>query len=244
MSPGAARHRVASVTWKRSHRIIRTVYPPVSLFEDIADPADWELIASAEAKSNPRVRDEVGNLALVPVSRRISGPTASLVMGAFTHASRDRPSRFTDGSFGVWYCGDSPDVAIAETAFHFERFMAATAEPAGEADFRELVNGIAGRLVDLRGGDHAALLAPDPGAYAAAQALGREIHDADGDGIVYPSVRRPDGQAAALFWPDRVKLPVNQARALRYHWNGRRMDRYFVHGANDWVPWAPSGDPD
>ncbi len=71
--------------WTPGYRIIRTIYPPVDLFEDIADPADWELLVSAEAKMNPRIRDLVGNLALVPVSRRISGPGASIVMGAFTH---------------------------------------------------------------------------------------------------------------------------------------------------------------
>lgn len=63
------------------------------------------LLVSAGAKTNPRVLDAVGNLGLVPVSRRVSGPTASLVMGAFTHASPDRPSGFSDGSYGVWASG-------------------------------------------------------------------------------------------------------------------------------------------
>ena len=223
------------VDWPDAHRIIRTVYPPVSLFEDIADPADWDLIASMEAKSNPRVRDQIGELTLVPAARRVSGPTASLVMGAFTHASRDRPSRFTDGTFGVWYCGNSPEVAIAETVFHHENFMRKTSEPAGWSDFRELVSGVGGLLVDLRGGAAAGCLAPDD--YAPGQALGRAVHDADGDGIVYPSVRWPAGEAAALFWPDRIRLPVLQARQLRYHWDGERVTRYFVHGARSWVAW-------
>ncbi len=223
------------VDWPVSHRIIRTVYPPVGLFEDIADPADWDLIASAEAKGNPRVRDQVGDLSLVPASRRIAGPTASLVMGAFTHASRARPSRFTDGSFGVWYCGGSPEVALAETMFHHEIFMRATDEPAGVSDFRELMSGIGGALVDLRGGEAAECLAPDD--YRPGQALGRAIHDEDGDGIVYPSVRWDGGQATALFWPDRVRLPVQQARQLRYFWDGIRVSRYFVHGSRSWTPW-------
>ena len=233
-----AGYHTATVNWIRSHRIIRTVYPAVSLFEDIADPADWDLIASAEAKTNPRVREQVGNLSLVPQHRRPRGGAgASLVMGAFTHASRDRPSRFTDGSFGIWYCGDRAEVAIAETAFHFELFMKATDEPAGDADFRELVSGIEGRLVDLRVDHYAALLSPRE--YAAGQALGRQIHAADGDGIVYPSVRWPSRQAAALFWPDRVRLPVTQARHLRYHWNGTRMDGYTAHDRGVRTAWPP-----
>ena len=222
----------AEIAWDPAHRIIRTIYPPVWLFEDIADPADWDLIASAEAKTNPRVRDEVGNLALVPTERRISGPTASLVMGAFTHASRDRPSRFSDGGYGVWYCGDSFDVALAETAHHFERFMRATAEPAGEAQFRELRAAIAGQLHDLRAGDHAACLALDD--WSPGHSLGAQIRAQGGDGIVYPAVRWPQGQAAALFWPDRVRLPVVQGRQMLYRWDGFRMSRFFVYGENQW----------
>ncbi len=226
------------VDWPDAYRIIRSVYPPVDLFEDIADPADWELLASAEAKTNPRVRNQVGDLSLVPVPRRVAGPTASLVMGAFTHASPDRPSRFTDGRYGVWYCGDRPEVALAETIFHFEVFMRATGEPAGDADYRELVSGADGTLVDLRNGAHRDCLAPDD--YRPGQALGRLLRDADADGIVYPSVRWPAGDAAALFWPDLVRLPVAQARHLRYHWNGFHCDRVFIHGGQGWRAWPGS----
>ena len=47
----------ARVRWPRTFRLVRSIYPPIDLFEDIADPADWELIAAAEAKSDPRVRE-------------------------------------------------------------------------------------------------------------------------------------------------------------------------------------------
>lgn len=231
MSEGAA----APVAWPTAHRIIRTLYPPVWLFEDIAEPADWDLLASAEAKTNPRVREEIGDLSLVPPERRVAGPTASLVMAAFTHVSTLRPSRFSAGAYGVWYCGDRFAVALAETVFHFERFMRATEEPAAEAQFRELVSAIAGNLVDLREGDHAAYL--DPNDWRAGQAFGASRRAAGADGILYPSVRFPAGLAAALFWPDCVKLPVRQARHMLYHWDGARMSRYFVYGERAWRGW-------
>ncbi len=226
---------VAQIDWLVSHRIVRTIYPPVSLFEDIADPADWELIARAEAKTNPRVRDEVGDLTLVPPARRVSGPGASLVMAAFTHASRLRPSRFSDGGYGVWYSGDRFEVALAEAAYHFERFMARTAEPAADAQYRELRARIAGPLHDLRGGGFEGCLAPDD--WTVGQALAASLKSASSDGIVYPSVRWPAGQAAALFYPDLVKLPVIQAQTLQYHWDGKRMTRYFVMGESEWREW-------
>ena len=221
--------------WKTSHRIIRTIYPPVHLFEDIADPADWELIARAEARTNPRIHDQIGILALVPVEHRISGPTATLVMGAFTHASPLRPSRFSDGSFGMWYCGDRFEVALAETAFHFDRFMRDTDEPAADADFRELTCGVGGALHDLRRADPEGCLAPDD--WGPGQALGRRVRAEGADGIVFPSVRTATGLAAGLFWPDGVTLPVVQARQLRYRWDGKRMTAWFEHGAREWVPY-------
>jgi hypothetical protein len=221
------------VNWAKSHRIIRTIYPPVDLFEDIAPPEDWEILVAAEARFNPRIRDQVGNLALVPVARRLAGPTASLVMAAFTHVSKARPSRFSDGGFGVWYCGDRFEVALAETAYHFERFMRQTHEPAGDADFRELCAAVKG--------DFAAAPADclDPDDWSQGQVFGRQARQAGRDGVVYPSVRYPAGMAAGVFWPDCIALPVAQARQFRYHWDGARMTRYLVHGAREWVHMGP-----
>jgi len=225
---------VSEIDWPVSYRIIRTIYPPVWLFEDVAERADWDLIASAEAKTNPRVRDQIGGLTLVPVERRVAGPSASLVMAAFTHVSRDRPGRFSDGSYGVWYCGDRFEVALAETAYHFERFMARTNEPPADAQYRELQAHIAGSLHDLRNNGFTDCL--DPNDWKPAQRLASSVRDAGSDGLVYSSVRWPAGQAAALFWPDLVQLPIVQARTLQFHWDGSRMTRYFIIGA-DWYAW-------
>lgn len=221
--------------WAPGYRIIRTIYPPVDLFEDIAPPADWDLLVSAEAKLNPRIRDAVGNLALVPVERRISGPTASIAMGAFTHVSTDRPSRFSDGSYGVWYCGDRAEVALAETAHHFQRFMRATNEPPGDADFRLLRCAVAGQIEIA---PTECLLADD---WRPGQMFGRQMRAQGLDGIRYPSVRYPAGQAAAMFWPDCLTLPIVQAEQFRYRWDGNRMTHYLLHSATAWTPWPIPG---
>ena len=42
------------------------------------------------------------------------------------------------------------------------------------------------------------------------------------------SVRRPGGECAGLFYPDRARNVV-QGRHLDYHWNGTRVD--FVRDA-------------
>ncbi len=64
--------------------------------------------------------------------------------------------------------------------------------------------------------------------------MARALREAGSDGIVYPSVRWPMGEAAALFWPDLIHLPVVQSRTLHYHWDGTRVSRYFVMGSTDW----------
>ena len=221
--------------WTPGYRIIRTIYPPVDLFEDIADPADWDLLAAAEAKLNPRIRDEIGNLALVPAGRRVSGPTASIVMGAFTHVAPDRPSRFSDGRYGVWYCGACVEVALAETAHHFGRFMEATREPAADADFRLLTCAVTAHVEVAPD----ACLAPED--WQKGQTFGRRVRGKGSDGIVYRSVRYPAGQAAAIFWPNCLMLPITQNQQYRYRWDGTRMTHVLPHGATEWTPWPIAG---
>ena len=224
---------LSRIRWQRAYRLIRTIYPPVNLFEDIADPADWELLAEAEAKTNPRVRDDIGAIHLVPPARRVSGPGASWVMAPFCHVSRDRRTRFSDGSYGVYYAGNRFEVALAETVYHFERFMAATEEEPASADYRELVGGIDAEFHDLRGAE-ALRAALDPDDYTAAQALAAELRGQQpGNGVVYPSVRRPGGEAVAAFWPDVVGIPL-PGRLLCYRWDGRRVNAWLVYGEENW----------
>lgn len=215
---------IARVEWTGAVRIIRSAFPPIDLFEDIADPADWPLLISAEQKTNPRIAATIGNLDLLPPDRRVGGSGASWLMAPFTHVSIDRPSRFTDGSYGVLYAGKVFETALFETIHHHARFMARTAEaPGWTSQFREIVLSLAADLQDLRGAGAAGHAALDPDSYAASQGLGAALKAGGSDGVVYPSMRHPGGECAALFYPDCVSGPV-QGRHLDYHWDGTRVD--------------------
>jgi hypothetical protein len=213
---------VVRVEWRRAVRIIRSLHPPIDLFEDIADPADWPLILSAEQKTNPRLMESIGNLDLVPPERRVSGPNASWLMAPFVHASPDRPSRFSDGRYGVLYIGREFETALFETIHHHARFMARTAErPGWTSQFREIVLDVSAGLNDLRAARPAGVLHPDD--YGPAQELAAALRAAGSDGVVYPSVRHPGGECCGLFFPDGASQPV-QGRHLDYHWDGECVD--------------------
>ncbi len=217
---------IADVVWKGAIRIVRSVFPPIDLFEDIADPADWPLIISAEQKTNPRLMETIGNLDLVPEARRVAGSGASTLMAPFTHVSTDRQSRFSGGTFGVLYAGKSFEAALFETIHHHGRFMARTDEPAGwTSQFREIMLDVNARLHDLREGGPAYSAVLDPNDYSASQTLGARLRAAGSDGVVYPCVRHQGGECVGLLYPDCAANPL-QGRHLDYHWDGTRVDLY------------------
>ena len=209
------------VHWTGATLIVRSAYPPIDLFEDIAEPEDWPLLISAVQKTDPRLIESIGNLDLVPPGRRVGGPGASYLMAPFTHTSPDRPSRFSDGRLGVLYVAGNFETAVHETIHHHGRFMAATKQhPGWTSQFRELVMEVKGDLKDLREIKAATLL--DPEDYGPAQAFGTAVRAGEGQGIVYPSVQG-GGDCAGLFFPDLARSPM-QRRCLDYHWNGETVD--------------------
>lgn len=216
----------ARVHWRGAVRIIRSVYPPIDLFEDIADPADWPLLISAEQKTNPRIMENVGNLDLVPPDRRVGGQGASYLMAPFTHVSPDRPTRFGGGEFGVLYAARHFETALLETRYHHARFLGRTEEVAGwVSQFREIVLEVRASLSDLRAVAAEASVELAPDSYKASQRLSTALKAAGADGIVYPSVRHSGGECVALFFPDCAGSPT-QGRHLDYHWNGQSIDFY------------------
>jgi hypothetical protein len=215
---------IGRIEWQPAFRIIRSLFPPIDLFEDIADPADWPLLLSAEQKTNPRLMETIGNLDLVPPERRVGGPGSSFLMAPFTHVSPDRPSRFGDGSFGILYAGSRFETALLETVHHHGRFMARTAEsPGWTSQFREILLDVAAELHDLRGRAPGLPALHDPDHYEAPRALGRALKAAGSQGVAYRSVRDKEGECVGLFYPDLASNP-RQGRHLDYHWNGTEVD--------------------
>ncbi|MGH8117832.1 MAG: RES family NAD+ phosphorylase [Rhodanobacteraceae bacterium] len=206
------------IRWQRAYRIVSSRFPPVGVFDAIADAADLDALYQIEALTNPRLREAWGELSNVPKEHRVSGPGTTPLMAAFTHVSLEG-SRFSDGSYGVLYLAHEFDTAVEETVFHREAFLAATREPPIDLTMRCYVSGVHGALHDIRGGwaaEH------DPASYLASRKLGIRLRAEGSNGIVFGSARRKGGECAALFYPDLAK-PCVQGKHLIYRWSGERI---------------------
>lgn len=212
---------VIRVVWKPWWRIVPSRFPPIQLFERVADPVDLEAVFELESLTNPRLRDEAGDIRLVPAEDRVSGPGTSVVMAAFTYLNPEG-SRFSDGSYGVFYAARELETAVAETAFHRERFMRATDQSRMELDMRVYAVELVGRLHDLRGRAASFPLVYSRDSYGPPQELAMRIRDEGWDGLAYDSVRRDGGECAAVFRP-RLLAGARQERHLCYVWDGERI---------------------
>ena len=208
---------VKRIRWSQAYCIVPSRFPPVGVYDRIADPADLDAVFAIEALTNPRLREEAGALKLVPKERRISGPGSTPVMAAFTHLNPEG-SRFSDGTWGVFYAAHSVATAVEETVYHREQFLAATAEPACDIEMRCYRTSIAGRLHDVRDGWPEV---QDPRSYVASVALAQQLRKTGSNGIVYNSARHA-GECAAVFYPDLV-APCVQSEHLIYRWNGAHI---------------------
>lgn len=216
---------VVPTRWTPSYRLIPSRYPTVGLYDAIADPADVDVVFAVEALTNSRIRNELGQLRLVPPAERIAGPGSSMVMAAFTHLNPDG-SRFSDGNYGVYYASLTPETALAEVSHHRALFLSRTREPPIDVNLRLIAADLEGPLHDLRDlrESEPALYHPDH--YGAAQALGRRLREAGSWGVQYHSVRHTGGLCAGVLRP-RALRNAHAAAHIALHWDGRAITHWY-----------------
>jgi hypothetical protein len=209
--------RARRTRWHPAHRLIPSRFPPVGLFDRVARAEDLDAVYAIEALTNDRVREEAGVLSLVPLEERISGPGTTPIMAAFTHVNPEG-SRFSDGTYGVYYCARELETALAEVRHHQERFLRRTNEGAIRLEMRLYLADLDASLVDVR-------MRPElhhPHDYPPAQAVGVALRGANRDGILYRSVRHRGGLCAAVFRP-RALTRCRQSRHYALHFDGARI---------------------
>lgn len=210
---------VKRVQWREACRIVPTRHPSVYLYDRVANAADFDALYALEALTNDRMRDEVGAVQLVAPEDRVFGPGSGPIMAAFTHVN-PAGSRFSDGAYGMFYAARERATAIAETAYHHARFLAATNEGPMHLPMRLYHVAIDTRAHDLRPADAVPSAVFSPDDYTASRALGRVLHDRGSHGVVYRSVRHAGGHCVGLFKPRGAKDCLHAA-ILLYAWDGQ-----------------------
>lgn len=190
-----------------------------SVLSPLAD-SDAELrdLFDLDNATNSRLVAEHGGAPGIGIDELIFRvPNYRMVNAAFTYA-RPEGSRFNDGERGAWYCAFEVETSLAEITFHktveyqeIDRFDDSVTYQTLLADFTS-------QFHDLRGLGGAAKYL-DPQSYIASQQLAIRLLDAGSMGIIYPSVRRPEGTCLACFRPALVGN-VRKGQAYRLTWSG------------------------
>ena len=195
------------------YRVISSRYPQISLFERVSGPDHWEVLYAVESLTNLRLRDEVGDIRLVAPEDRVYGDGASWIMAAFTHPPVDgRGGRFNK-DFGIYYCSADESVAVAESAYHRERFLRESHIEQLMLEMR-MIRALLGPvdLHDLRHLEGDAIYDPDN--YTEAQQLGYPLREAGSYGVHYRSVRT-DGECFGVMRPKALSDAIHW-RYLRF----------------------------
>jgi RES domain-containing protein len=168
--------------------------------------------------TNDRLRGAAGLLPGIGVDELVFGvPNFRIINAAYTYA-RPEGSRFNDGERGAWYCAFDVATALAEVAFHKTVEYQEIGVFRDSVSYQVLLADFSATFHDLRGAaawDDCL----DPASYIASQALAAELLEAGSLGVIYPSVRHPEGTNLACFRPALVGN-VRKGRAYRLTWAG------------------------
>jgi hypothetical protein len=211
------------LSWRKHYRLIPSRHPYIDVF-DAHGLTDEEKAAIWDLQKRTHKRHGGTGLARIRPADIATGHGAYYLNGPFIHTGR--ASRFTDGSYGVYYAAHELNTAIIETKYGYERVWRSSHLVPESFTFRALKgNTVHEKLYDIRNSIYyKRYLNPDISTYPRAQSFAAELRkkDLDAYGIVYPSVRDADGECIAVFRGSAIPIPV-QACLLTFDWNGSEV---------------------
>jgi RES domain-containing protein len=210
---------VTSVRQDDTHRLIPSRYDDASALERLAeDEGELQELFELDSATNNRLLGEAGLLPGISVHELLFGVAyAHIVNAAFTHA-HPGGSRFNGPERGAWYAGFDLETATAEIAFHKSQELIEInwREPETFV-FEDYLADFRVEFHDIRG-DTEYVACLDPSSYVRSQKLATELLASGSAGIVYPSVRRPEGTCVVCFRPALVtNVRKDRAVTVTFH---------------------------
>ncbi len=178
-----------------------SVLAPLS--EDIAH---LNQLFDLDNATNARLMAEHGRTPGIGIDELVFGvPQFRVINAAFTYP-RPEGSRFNDGERGAWYCAFDIETALAEIIFHKNVEYQEIHRFDDSVQYQNLLADFNSSFHDLRPKRTAKAFANclDPASYIHSQQLAGQLLEAGSMGILYPSVRRPEGMNLACFRPALV----------------------------------------
>ncbi|MDQ1921219.1 RES family NAD+ phosphorylase [Massilia pseudoviolaceinigra] len=168
--------------------------------------------------TNERLRGEYGSLPGIGVDELVFGvPNFRIINAAYTYP-RPEGSRFNDGERGAWYCAFEAETALAEITFHKTVEYQEIGRFDDSVTYQALIADFTSTFHDIRGVDAFARYL-DPTSYIDSQDLATQLLESGSMGVIYPSVRHPEGTCLACFRPALVGN-VRKGQAYRLTWSG------------------------
>jgi RES domain len=166
-------------------------------------PGEWSINATL---SDPEDREEAYQF--LRGTRLTPRTLTELLRTPFQRRSAQKPfgeSRFSDGSFPVFYSAVERETAAREKAYHVGKDYDETRSAATQYYYRVFRVGVRADLRDLRAKlfDWPWLI--DKDRYDRCQRLGKQASDQDAFGFLTPSARRTNGVNAPLFRSDAIQ---------------------------------------
>lgn len=190
------------------------------LFDDLTDdPAEWLLAQKVEEAVKPPPYRSPTPIIDRPFE---DAEWFNAIIWPFKHW---QASRFSDGTYGVWYGSESVETTVFESAYHWYRGLLSDAgyvrkEVVGERKVYSVACDAA--LLDFRtaAAKHPNLLHPSD--YAFCQSVGGRIHREGHPGLLNKSVRRPAGENVVIFNPKVLSNPQHNCQ-LTYRLDGSQI---------------------
>lgn len=209
-----------------THRLIPSKYLPnnASVLENIADSkAHLDTIFDLDNATNDRLFAENDLLPGIGIHELVfMVPNFRIINAAFTHA-HPNGSRFNGPDRGAWYAAFDIETAKKEVAWHKAVEYAEIDYWTDSITYDDFLSDFDGAFHDIRGRpEFEACLQPD--SYVAGQSLAAELVTAESLGLIYPSVRNPDGTCIACFRPAIVGN-VRRDQRYRFTWENIQSPR-------------------
>jgi len=175
------------------------------LFDDLTtDPSEWLLAQKVESDAKPALYRSNKPVIDRPFEQ---ADWFNAITWPFKHW---QSSRFSGGTYGVWYGSDTVETSVWESAHHWYNGILRDAgfeHLAVVAERKVYLVACEAALIDLRKKTRTFKDVLHPSNYGFAQTVGARINKEGHPGVLVQSVRRPVGNNVAIFNPAVLSHP-------------------------------------